>query len=339
MPRVAAVQMTAIPVDVEASLRAIRSRAEDAASDGAELVVFPELLVPGYPRYIPDPFPSTPEGEGLWQDIQRYFKSYVAASQVIPGPFTDALGEIARDAGVDLVVGVSERHPHRRACLWNTAVVLGRDGAYLGRRRKTVAVMHERLYFQRGVREDVCVFETAAGCVGVAICFENHHPLFRRALGALGAEILCALWTAPAPRSVAARGGHLESHRELGVAHALDTGTFVVIASQVTPREPAGGELGSRWAHSGGSYIIDPLGETIASVPDWEEGIAVADLDLSLIDAGRLIWNPFGDDLREDLFGAGLDEDALVDLSLAEPSENGAVAEAEVELADRPGAA
>jgi len=70
----------------------------------------------------------------------------------------------------------------------------------------------------------------------------------------------------------------------------------------------------SRWAHSGGSYVINPLGETIATVPDWQEGIAVADLDLSLIDIGRLIWNPFGDDLREDLFGPALEESPLAEL-------------------------
>lgn len=96
--------------------------------------------------------------------------------------------------------------------------------------------MHERLYFQRGGREHLRVFETAAGRVGVTICFENYHPLVRRALGALGEEIHCALWTAPASHEVAARGGHVESHRELGVAHALDTGSFVIT------RRPSGEE-------------------------------------------------------------------------------------------------
>jgi predicted amidohydrolase len=310
MPRIAAVQIAAVPMDVDAGLARIREFAREAAADGAQLVVFPELLVPGYPRYIPDPFPSTPEGHEAWHDIQRYFKSYLAGSQVVPGPFTDALGETARSVGVELVVGVSEKHPTRRAALWNTAVAVGRDGAYLGKHRKLVAVMHEKLYFQRGGREDLRVFDLAVGRVGIAICFENHHPLIRRSLGALGEEIHCALWTGPAPQDVAARGGRIEAHRELGVAHALDTGSWVVIASQVTPQEPGGGALDSRWAHSGGSYIINPLGETVAEVADYQEGIAIADVDLSLIDAGRLIWNAFGDDLREDVFGTMPSADA-----------------------------
>jgi nitrilase len=308
MPRAAVVQMTGTPMNVEATLGSIESFAEEAAAQHAGLIVFPELIVPGYPRYVPDPFPSTDEGVELWADSQRYFKAYCAAAQVIPGPFTDSIGEIARAVGADIVVGVAERHPDRRACLWNTAVVVGRNGSYLGKHRKLVAVMHERLYFQRGGREDIRVFDSDIGRIGLAICFENYHPLYRRALGRLGEEIHCALWTGPAPREVAARGGRIESHRELGVAHALDTGGFVLIASMVTPKEPAGGELGSRWAHSGGSYIVDPLGGTLAAVPDYEEGIAVAELDLSLIEAGRLIWNPFGDDARDDLFFEGARE-------------------------------
>jgi nitrilase len=303
MPRVAAVQMSAVPMDVGAGLDAIGRFASEAADQGAELVVFPELVVPGYPRYVPDPFPSTPEGRELWSDIQHYHRAYCESAQAVPGPFTDALGVVARDAGVDLVVGVAERHPEIRGVLYNTAAVVARDGRYVGRHRKLVAVMHEKLYFQRGGREDVRLFDVESGRLGVAICFENHNPLIRRALGRLGEEIHLALWTGPAPQEVALRGGRLEQHRELGVAHALDTGTWVVIASQVTPREPDGGELGSRWAHSGGSYIINPIGETIASVADYEEGIAIADVDLALIDTARLIWNHFGDDERLDLFG------------------------------------
>ena len=302
MPRIATVQLEPSYMDADAGLERIRHFTAQAAADGAELVVFPELLVPGYPRYVPDPFPHTDEGQRLWSDIQRYQRAYLEHSQLIPGPFTDRLGEIARDHDTALVVGVSERHPTRRAVLWNTAVAIDRDGTYRGKRRKLVSVMHERLWFNRGGREDLRTFELGGWNVGAAICFENLHPQIRRAFGELGEEIHCALWTGPAPRATAASGGTLEQHREMGITHALDTGAFVITSSQVTDREPDGGDYGSNWAHSGGSYIIDPQGNVLAFVPDWEEGIAIADCDLSKIDVGRLIWNQFGDDLRADLF-------------------------------------
>ncbi|ADB52307.1 nitrilase-related carbon-nitrogen hydrolase [Conexibacter woesei] len=307
MPRIATVQLEPSYMDPAAGLERIRRFTADAAADGAELVVFPELLVPGYPRYVPDPFPHTEEGRQAWSDIQRYHRAYLEHSQQLPGPFTQQLGEIARTHGCALIVGVSELHPTRRACIYNSAVAIDRDGTYRGKRRKLVAVMHERLYFTRGGREDLRTFELGGANVGIAICFENHHPQIRRALGELGEEIHCALWTGPTPRAVAADGGRHEQHREIAVAHALDTGAFVVTSSQVTDREPDGGQYGSNWAHSGGSYIVDPLGRTLASVPDWEEGIAIADCDLAQIDVGRLVWNPFGDDLRDDLFASPFD--------------------------------
>src|SRR6266850_4310584 len=119
MSRVAAVQMTAVPLDVEGSLDAIRAFASNAAGQGADLIVFPELIVPGYPRYVPDPFPGTPEGHALWSDIQSYFKAYAAAACVVPGPFTEALAEIAQVVDADILLGVAERSPTQRAALWN----------------------------------------------------------------------------------------------------------------------------------------------------------------------------------------------------------------------------
>lgn len=302
MPRVAAVQIEASHLDPDAGMRQIEVWAGKAAAEGAEVIVFPELLVPGYPRYVPDPFPDSEEGSRAWQDGVRYHRAYCEASQVVPGPFTEALGEIAREVGATLVVGVGERDEKVRGRLWNTGVVVDETGRYCGRHRKLVAVMHERLIFDRGGLEDIRTFQTQQANIGVCICFENHQPLFRRALGRLGEEIHCALWTGPAPRERAAERAPLEKHEALGIAHALDTGTFVVIASQVTGVAPEPGESGPSWSHSGGSYIIDPLGNTLAAVPDWEEGIAVADLDLGLIDEARLVWNQLGDDMRDDLF-------------------------------------
>src|ERR1700754_4655791 len=111
MPRVAAVQLEASHLDPEAGLRRIEEWARKAAAEGAEVIVFPELLVPGYPRYVPDPFSPNEEGSRAWEEAVGYHRRYVEGSQVIPGPFIDALGEIARTVGATLVVGVSERDP------------------------------------------------------------------------------------------------------------------------------------------------------------------------------------------------------------------------------------
>ena len=305
MPSIAVVQIEPSYMDPAAGLARVEEFTADAAGQGAEIVVFPELLCRATRATSATRSPHTDEGEASWDDVQRYHRAYVEHAQVVPGPYTDALGHVARTHGVTLVVGLAERHPSiRRRCgtpAWSSVPT----GGIWASTASWSAVMHERLYFNRGGREDIRTFQTPEANLGVCLCFENLQPLFRRALGRLGEEIHCALWTGPAPRPMAAEGVHLEQHREMGVTHALDTGTFVAISSQVTAREPDGGEHGSWWSHSGGSYIIDPLGRTIASVPDWKEGIAVADCDLSLIDDARLVWNAFSDDARDDLFGPG----------------------------------
>ena len=63
--------------------------------------MFPELLVPGYPRYVGDPFPHTSEGDSAWNDVLRYHRAYVEHAQVVPGPYTEALGRVARSHAVD----------------------------------------------------------------------------------------------------------------------------------------------------------------------------------------------------------------------------------------------
>ena len=305
MPIIATVQIKPVPMNISDTLEKIGNFASDAAAQGATTVVFPELTIPCYPQFVVDVFPHDEYGDKANQEYAQYRRAYLEASQTIPGPVTESLGELARQLKITLVIGLAEKSSRERAMLWNSAVVIGPDGQIIGKHRKLVAVMHERIWFNRGGIEDVCVFHTPNAILGVAICFENLHPSIRRAFGALGEEIHCALWTSPVTRKLGAKGERLEQHREIGVTHALDCGTWVVISSQTTvQREPSDETFGSQWVHSGGSYIIDPLGQTVASVPDYEEGIAVAEADLNLIDEGRYIWNPYGDDLRSDLFGS-----------------------------------
>ena len=128
MPRVAVVQLEPSYMDPTAGLARIEELTAEAAGQGATLVVFPELLVPGYPRYVGDPFPHTSEGDSAWNDILRYHRAYVEHAQVVPGPYTEALGRVARSHAVTLVVGLAERDPAVRSTLWNTGVVLGPDG-------------------------------------------------------------------------------------------------------------------------------------------------------------------------------------------------------------------
>lgn len=298
MPRVAAAQLMPICLDVEATLEKMDDFAARAAAQGAELVVFPECACSMYPNWVPDIMdPRT--GAGFFD----YYKRYLAAAVTIPGPATQALEAIARRHRVDIVTGVVERDANHRGVLYNSAVVVSRTGELVGRHRKLTPVNHERLYFAPGGAEDVCVFDTPAGRLGVGICFENRNLLYNRMLGEMGEEIHCALWVCPGPEQ-GKDDGTLNGRdyvATLAKAYALTVGSFVVTASIVTDVGPAQ-PVQHSWHHMGCTMIVAPNFRVLAEVPPYEEGIAVADLDLELIGVARLDFNPYGKESRDDLF-------------------------------------
>ena len=77
---------------------------------------------------------------------------------------------------------------------------------------------------------------------------------------------------------------------------------FVLCSSIVTTDEEEQGEIKSSWYHSGASFIMSPSMEILAKVDLHKEGIAVADLDLSLLDTARIEWNPYGKEARDEIF-------------------------------------
>src|SRR4051812_40382753 len=103
--RVAIVQAEVQP-DLASGLDATRSFATSAARDGAALVVFPETWLPGYPVWL-----DVCRDVALWNHapVKQVFSQMARESVVVDGESGRALAEIARDANVAIVVGVTER--------------------------------------------------------------------------------------------------------------------------------------------------------------------------------------------------------------------------------------
>ena len=103
--KVAVIQATPVLFDRAATVTKTTSLIRDGASQGAQLLLFPEAFIPAYPRGLSFGMvvgSRSQEGRVLWQ---RYWDNAVE----IPGPATEALGDAAREAGVFLAVGVVER--------------------------------------------------------------------------------------------------------------------------------------------------------------------------------------------------------------------------------------
>ena len=144
----------------------------EAAGRGARLVAFAELA---FSRFYPQ-VPAGPES--------------LLRAEPVPGPTTEVFSTIAKETGVVAVLNLFERDGDRT---YDSSPVIDADGRLLGVTRM-VHIMegpgfHERGYYSPGDRDDF-VFETAAGRVGVAICYDRHFPECARILALKGAEIL-----------------------------------------------------------------------------------------------------------------------------------------------------
>lgn len=201
---VAVVQAEVAP-DLVVALERTAAGVQAARAAGATLVVFPETWVPGYPAWI-----DLCRDAALWDHTptKAVFARMARDSVAVPGPAFDALAEIAREAAVTLVVGVSERVESGpgRGTLYNALLTLGPDGRLLNHHRKAVPTYTERLVWGPGDAEGLRAVETPAGRVGGLVCWEHWMPLARQALHESGEDVHVAVWpTAHEMHQVASR--------------------------------------------------------------------------------------------------------------------------------------
>ena len=183
---VAVVQAAPVLFDTPKSLQKCADLASDAAKQGAELVVFPEAFIGGYPKG--HDFGVTcgirsPEGR---DEFRRYFESAIE----VPGPWAERIGAVAGDLGIHLVVGVVERDGGTLYC---SALIFGPDGQMLGKHRKLMPTAMERVIWGTGDGSTLPVVTTKLGKIGSVICWENYMPLLRTAMYAKGIELYCAI--------------------------------------------------------------------------------------------------------------------------------------------------
>jgi predicted amidohydrolase len=240
--RVALAQVDCVLGDIEANLRTAKTAVAQAAEQGADLVVFPELALHGYPlgTYSADPIPAADE----------------------------RLRAIGEEAGVAVVTGFREDAGLQT---YNSMAYLdGRSLVHLHRKLylPNYDIWEERKHFAPG--QSCRAFSTAHGRMGILTCNDAWQPFLPFLLAQDGAEILII----PA-NSVDTRAPEvLDSHaywRELLRSTARMNELWVVFVNRVG----ATGHL-EFW---GGSSIVDPAGTVIAEAPVKQEALIVADID------------------------------------------------------------
>jgi nitrilase len=278
------------------------ARTREAAEEGARLVLFPEAYVGGYPWGLAFGTAVGGRSEAGRRVWERYWRSAVD----VPGPEVERMGEAAREAGVYLCVGVVERDTrYSGGTLFCTLLYLGPDGRLLGLHRKIKPTAAERLIWGEGDGSTLTAVDAGWGTLGGLICWENYMPLARMALYGKGVDV----WLAP---TADARDRWQCTLRHI----ALEGRCFVLGCNQHVRRDmyPDDLELAHEleaWPETlsrGGSAIYGPLGERLAG-PLWDqEGILVADLDLSAVPRARFDFDVTGHYARPDLFDLAVDE-------------------------------
>ncbi|MBI5018225.1 MAG: nitrilase [Deltaproteobacteria bacterium] len=288
--RACVIQAAPIAFDSQRCLEKARALAADAAREGAQLAVFPEAFVSGYPKGLD--FGTrvgmrTAEGR---EQFRRYFEGAVE----VPGPATEFLGRVAQENGLHLVIGVIEREGGTLYC---TVLFFGPEGGLLGKHRKLMPTAMERLIWGFGDGSTLPVLDTPLGRIGAVICWENYMPLLRTAMYAKGIELYCA-------PTLDDRDTWLPSMQHI----ALEGRCFVLSANQFTrrgdfpPDYPAvQGDDPQTVITRGGSCIVGPLGNVLAG-PDFEgERLLSAELDLDEVVRGKYDFDVTGHYSRPDV--------------------------------------
>lgn len=309
--KAAVVQAAPILFDTPKTLSKLADLARDAAQQGADLVVFPEAFVGGYPKGLD--FGArlgmrSPEGR---EEFRRYHESAIELS----GSEALRLGEIARDNKIHLVVGVIERDGGTLYC---TAVTYAPSGKLISKHRKLMPTALERLVWGFGDGSTIGVVNTPLGRLGSVICWENYMPLLRAAMYAQGIELYCA-------PTVDDRDTWLPTMRTI----ALEGRCFVISACQYLTRgdgpadySPIQGDDPGTVLIRGGSCIIDPLGVVLVE-PDFSgETIKVAEIDRRVITRGKYDLDVVGHYARPDVFRLSVDTQSKAPVSFSsQPSE------------------
>jgi predicted amidohydrolase len=175
--RVAAAQIAPDLTSREKTLARVLDAIREAATKGAELIVFPETFVPWYPyfSFVLPPVLSGKEHVRLYEE-----------AVTVPSAATDAVSAAAREHGIVVALGVNERD---HGSLYNAQLLFDADGTLLLKRRKITPTFHERMIWGQGDASGLKVVDSAVGRLGALACWEHYNPLARYALMAQHEDI------------------------------------------------------------------------------------------------------------------------------------------------------
>jgi len=293
--KVAAVQAAPVFLDLQGGVKKTVSLIQQAAQQGCDLIVFPETWLPGYPWFI-------------WLNNtmtnMKYFNQYHENSLVVGSDEFNTIAQAAKDNNIYVSIGASERD---HGSLYIAQFLFGSDGSLLSGRRKLKPTHQERTVFGDGDGSGIQVTETDIGRLGQLACWEHLQPLTKYAMYSMHEQIHCAAWPSFSSYTQAyALGWQLNN--AASQLYAAEGQCFVVGACGLVSEEMMDilvetDEHKELIAVGGGHAVIyGPDGRPLVDkLPEDEEGLLIAELDLSDITIAKVFADPVGHYSRPDV--------------------------------------
>ena len=291
--KIAVVQAAPVMFDKELCTKKAIKLIQEAAEKHSELIVFPELFIPGYPYGMTFGFTVGSRNA----DGRKDWKMYYDNSILVPGEETKLIGEAAKKANAYVSIGVSERDP-LTATLYNTNLFFSPDGELVAVHRKLKPTGAERVVWGDADKDYFPVVETPWGVMGSLICWESYMPLARVALYQKGITIYISPntndneeWQATI-RHIAIEG------------HCYFINCDMYFTKEMYPDNLHCPEEIAKLSDivcRGGSCIIDPYGHYETN-PVWDkEEIIYAELDMEKVPMSRMELDACGHYSRPDV--------------------------------------
>lgn len=302
--KAAAAHVAPVYFDIDRTVDKACDLIAEAARQDVRLLAFPESFIPGYPHWGRIVAPI---------ETDELFAAMAARAIRIDGPEIARLRAAAARHEIVVSIGFNEGTEASVGCLWNSNVLIGSDGAILNHHRKLVPTYVEKLVWANGDGSGLRVSDTNLGRIGMLICGENANPLARYTLMAQGEQVHISSYPSVAPaRNPDGSGGYdiQDGIRIRAASHSFEAKVFNIVASTPfddTARrflEPLGADVlallenGSQTV----SMILDPTGKPVSDVLSKDEGLCIAEIDLSRALPVKRIHDVVGYYNRFDIF-------------------------------------
>lgn len=293
---VAVVQAAPVFLNRAATIDKTVALIHEAARAGAKLIAFPECWVPGYPWFV-------------WLDApawgMQFIQRYHANALEIDSPDTDKVRAAAREAGIFVSLGFSEKGG---GSLYISQMLIGDDGRIVSTRRKLKPTHVERTIFGEGQGADLKVDETPLGRIGMLCCWEHLQPLSKYALYSMNEEVHIGAWPSFSLYENMAHALGPEVNTAASLVYAAEGQCFVLApCATVSPDMidlMCGDSADKRQmlkAGGGHARIYAPDGRMLGTpLAADEEGLVLAEIDLDLIPLSKAAADPAGHYARPD---------------------------------------